>query len=150
MAVAEICQLPVRDRVGPNAYLFLWSLTKFLLDGSAKIVANAWGFEVVEEIVWVKNRAGVGRHTRHQHELLLICKRGHLPAPPTDAVPASVQHFDVGEHSEKPREFYDLIERMTPGLDRRLEMFARGLPRPGWKAWGNEVELPEVLLEAAE
>jgi N6-adenosine-specific RNA methylase IME4 len=42
------------------------------------------------------------------------------------------------EHSKKPDVFYDIIERMYPGRT-RIEMFARGKPRPGWTAWGNEV-----------
>jgi hypothetical protein len=39
------------------------------------------------------------------------------------------------EHSRKPDEQYDLIERASPGP--HLEMFAR-YRRAGWSAWGNE------------
>jgi N6-adenosine-specific RNA methylase IME4 len=41
----------------------------------------------------------------------------------------------VGEHSRKPAETYDRIERMFDGP--YLELFARN-SRIGWQAWGNE------------
>ena len=41
------------------------------------------------------------------------------------------------EHSRKPDEQYDLIERCSFG--ERLELFARG-PREGWTVWGNQAE----------
>jgi len=43
-----------------------------------------------------------------------------------------------GRHSEKPEVFYELIERMYPERS-KLELFARRR-RPGWSAWGNEVD----------
>ena len=42
-----------------------------------------------------------------------------------------------GRHSAKPEEFFVLVERVSPGP--YLEMFARER-RPGWDAFGNEVE----------
>lgn len=39
------------------------------------------------------------------------------------------------EHSRKPDELYDIIERCSPGP--YLELFARQV-RPGWAAWGDE------------
>ena len=46
----------------------------------------------------------------------------------------------VGRHSEKPQEFRELIERATPHLPDKIELFARKKFR-GWDAWGNEIEL---------
>jgi N6-adenosine-specific RNA methylase IME4 len=40
------------------------------------------------------------------------------------------------EHSRKPDEAYEHIERMTVGP--YIELFAR-CQRPGWVSWGNEV-----------
>lgn len=45
-------------------------------------------------------------------------------------------------HSEKPETAYRIIELVSPGS--RLELFARRR-RPGWSAWGNEVESDVVL-----
>jgi len=52
-------------------------------------------------------------------------------------VPASVIRSRRREHSRKPDEVHELIERMYPELP-KLELFARKA-RPGWDVWGNEV-----------
>ncbi len=47
---------------------------------------------------------------------------------------------EVRSHSEKPEEFYEIIEAMYPypvGQERRIELFQRKA-RPGWVGWGNE------------
>jgi N6-adenosine-specific RNA methylase IME4 len=44
-----------------------------------------------------------------------------------------------GRHSEKPDFVFDMIERQFPHL-LKIELNRRGAPRPGWAAWGNEVE----------
>ena len=46
-----------------------------------------------------------------------------------------------GKHSGKPP-LLAMIEKMTPGLDRRIELFARARV-PGWDAWGNQVDEEE-------
>jgi N6-adenosine-specific RNA methylase IME4 len=57
------------------------------------------------------------------------------------------------EHSQKPDEAYELIERMYPGLP-KIELFARNA-REGWHAWGNQApqadeypDLPPALRRA--
>lgn len=42
----------------------------------------------------------------------------------------------------EPEEFYDIVERVSPGP--YLELFARR-SRPGWKIWGNEVPSDIVI-----
>jgi N6-adenosine-specific RNA methylase IME4 len=46
-----------------------------------------------------------------------------------------------GEHSEKPAAVYEMIERLYPTLP-KIELFARGAARLGWRAWGDEAENP--------
>jgi N6-adenosine-specific RNA methylase IME4 len=43
----------------------------------------------------------------------------------------------------KPEQSYQMIEQYFPNVP-KIELNCRGKPRPGWGAWGNEVE------EAAE
>ena len=45
--------------------------------------------------------------------------------------------IDKEKHSEKPHEFYGLIEGLYK-TGKRIELFARNA-REGWDAWGNEV-----------
>jgi len=46
-------------------------------------------------------------------------------------------HSTRREHSRKPDEAYEMIERMYPELP-KIELFARNA-RPSWAAWGNQV-----------
>ena len=46
----------------------------------------------------------------------------------------------VGEHSEKPEEFFAIADRLGDALGgNRLELFARNR-REGWESWGSEFE----------
>jgi N6-adenosine-specific RNA methylase IME4 len=51
-------------------------------------------------------------------------------------------------HSVKPECVYRALEAMLPDA-RRLELFARGVTRPGWTAWGNEVTNGEAADNAS-
>ena len=44
-------------------------------------------------------------------------------------------HGPLRRHSQKPEEFYQLVESLCPGS--KLEMFARQ-KREGWMSHGNE------------
>jgi N6-adenosine-specific RNA methylase IME4 len=52
--------------------------------------------------------------------------------------PPSVIAAPRRKHSQKPHEVYQIIERMCPNT-RKVELFARGRPRKGWRTWGAEV-----------
>lgn len=131
----------VRDWSAPDSFLFLWVTNNFLPDGIR--VMSAWGFDYINNIVWCKDRFGLGFYLRGQHELCLIGKRGkpsHSIQGKSRAgrfIPPSVIHAKRNEHSKKPDEMYDIIEGFSKGP--YLEMFARS-KRPGWDSWGNEIE----------
>lgn len=134
MATDDICNMPVKDKATKAAVLFLWSTNPLLPD--ALRVMKAWGFEYKTNFCWVKDKAtGIGFYCRGKHELLLIGTRGSF-MPKEIAKPESVVMAKRRKHSQKPDEFYDLIESMYDGPF--LELFARQ-NRKGWKAWGNEV-----------
>jgi N6-adenosine-specific RNA methylase IME4 len=59
-----------------------------------------------------------------------------MPAPAPSLRPPSVIEAPRREHSCKPNEAYELIERAYPELP-KIELFARAA-RDGWAAWGNE------------
>ncbi|MCB9993097.1 MAG: S-adenosylmethionine-binding protein [Hyphomicrobiaceae bacterium] len=127
----------VPDVIATDAALFLWA-TVPLLPEALEVMA-AWGFTYRSHLVWTKDRAGTGYWFRNAHELLLVGTRGNVPAPAPDTQPLSTFAANVGAHSEKPLIFAGMIERMFPTLP-KLELNRRGAPRPGWWAWGNEVE----------
>ena len=139
MDLDEIKALPVSEIATPDAVLYLWALPH--MTPKALAVMTAWGFDYRTHMVWGKEdeKIGIGKWCRNQHELLLIGRRGSFPPPPELARSPSLIIAPRGEHSEKPAIFAELIERWYPEAP-KIELFRRGLPRPGWAAWGNEVE----------
>jgi N6-adenosine-specific RNA methylase IME4 len=135
MSLDEICALPVSDLATDSAVLFLWTTAPHLQE-SFQVLA-AWGFEYKTNAVWVKDKIGLGHFIRGQHELLLIATKGDMPCPLPANRPPSVITAPRREHSRKPDEAYEIIDRMYPSLP-KIELFARNA-RPGWAAWGNEV-----------
>jgi N6-adenosine-specific RNA methylase IME4 len=140
MGVDEIAALPVASVAADNAHVFLWTLDRFVLDGSAARIIRAWGFEPLPQmIVWRKKSPGLGRILRPAHELIAIGRRGHARfaevALPT--VREWRQPYENGakQHSAKPDAALDEIEQMSDGP--YLELFARRA-RLGWDYWGDE------------
>ena len=141
MSVAEICALPVADVTASRAHLYLWVPNALVQEGLA--VMAAWGFTYKSNLVWYKTRKdggpdgrGVGFYFRNVTELLLFGVRGSSArtlAPGRRQTNIIVSR--KREHSRKPDEQYDIIERCSPGP--YLELFARH-ERDAWTAWGNE------------
>lgn len=117
-----------------DAVLFLWAVACLL--PAALEVMGAWGFEYKTNVIWVKDKLGLGSWLRHKHEHLLIGARGNYPPPETKLRPASVIVARRRRHSEKPDCVYELLERAYPSAS-KLELFARHA-RPGWTPWGKE------------
>jgi N6-adenosine-specific RNA methylase IME4 len=140
MKLGEICSLPIANITTDDAILFLWTTAPHLQE-SFDVLA-AWGFEYKTNVVWVKDKIGLGYFIRGQHELLLIATRGDMPSPLPGNRPPSVITASRREHSRKPDEAYGFIEGMYPELP-KIELFARRR-RSGWAAWGNQ------LSEAAQ
>jgi N6-adenosine-specific RNA methylase IME4 len=140
MTVDAIAALPVGPLADDDAHLFMWTLDRFVLDGSATQVARAWGFEPLPFfIVWRKANAGLGRYVRPAHELILVARRGS--ARLNEAALTSVRDWKqpylggAKQHSAKPDAALDEIAALSDGP--YLELFARR-QRLGWDTWGNE------------
>lgn len=147
MSLDEICALPVEQFAARDCALFLWAVWPRIFD--ADKVISAWGFRY-KTIAWVwakLNRSGMGwftglgYYTRANTEPCLLATRGRMPVAAHDVLALIVS--PVRQHSRKPDEQYAKIERLYPGR-RYLELFARRR-RPGWDAWGNEIE-SDILL----
>ena len=141
MTVDEICTYlqKIQLRIKDNAVLFFWATNPHL--EHALEVIKAWGFDYKTNIVWVKTqlkKPGVGFYVRGRHELLLICIRGSFTPLDKNISPpiGSVMYAPIGEHSEKPQEAYEIIERLYPNCT-YIELFARR-KRPGWDCLGLE------------
>jgi N6-adenosine-specific RNA methylase IME4 len=141
MTLDEIKALPVPDICTPDAVLYLWALPHMRRQADA--VMKAWGFDYRSEIIWVKDKIGIGHWVRNQHENLLIGRKGAFPPPPEALRSPSVVVAPRRRHSAKPEVFAEMIERWYPDMP-KIELFRRGPARTGWSAWGNEAK------EAAE
>jgi N6-adenosine-specific RNA methylase IME4 len=133
MKTEEICKMEIPS--ADDALLFLWATNPLLKD--ALRVMESWGFSYKTNIVWVKDRIGLGFYVRGQHELLLIGTKGQISPPEESSRVSSVLVSPSNGHSVKPEAVYHIIEQMYPNA-KYLELFARQR-RQGWEAWGNEL-----------
>lgn len=144
MKTKDIIALPVSSFTDTNCHLYLWVTNNFLPDGLK--VMEAWGFEYKTMITWAKDRIGIGQYFRGQSEHCLFGVKGVLPYKVIDGKRAqgtTVFNAVRGEHSVKPIEMRQMIERVS--YEPRLEMFAR-VKTEGWDTWGNEVENDVSIL----
>lgn len=141
MSLEDIKKLPVSEIAAEKSHLYLWVPNALLPEGLA--VMEAWGFEYKSNLIWEKVRKdgqpdgrGVGFYFRNVTEMVLFGIRGEKNRT-LDPARSQVNLIRTmkREHSRKPDEMVELIERCSPGPF--LEMFARG-DREGWDMWGNQ------------
>lgn len=139
MTLEEIKNLPVGDMADVGCHLWLWTTNQYLEAGFD--VMRAWGFKYLAPITWVKPQ-GMGNYFQHRTQTLLFGYKQKCVFPLARYKP-TVFFANIGKHSQKPRECYDLIEGISD--EPRLELFARPaspmFPKlPGWDTWGNEID----------
>jgi len=149
MTLDDIYELPVATIAAEQSHLYLWCPNALLAEGLETM--KRWGYTYKSNVVWYKIRKdggpdgrGVGFYFRNVTELVLFGIRGKNNRTLT---PGRTQTNIIGtrkrEHSRKPDEMWDLVERCSPGP--RLELFAR-FYRHGWHQWGDQVEAPPMRL----
>jgi N6-adenosine-specific RNA methylase IME4 len=134
MSLAEIAALPVEAMAEPDCRLFLWTTNKWL--PAAFSVAESWGFEYRQLLVWHKAEGGpfITSVAPNTAEFALVCVRGNPER--IGSFPSQVLLFPaIRNHSTKPDGFTDFIEQVSPGP--YLELFSRRA-RFGWDTWGDE------------
>lgn len=140
LSLAEIKALPVARIAAKDCVLLMWVTDPCLRLGMD--VLEAWGFKYkTVGFYWVKtNKDGVtpstgqGFWTRANPEQCLFASRGHPKRLFKDV--ARLVISKRREHSRKPDEMYEKIERLIPGP--YIELFGR-TERPGWESAGDEV-----------
>ena len=141
LTLNDIRQIPVAAACAESAHLYLWVPNALLREGLE--VMESWGFTYKTNIVWHKIRKdggpdgrGVGFYFRNTTELVLFGVRGTMRTLPPGRRQVNIIKSRKREHSRKPDELYDIIEACSPGPF--LELFARGLHRQNWQAWGDQ------------
>jgi len=154
MSMPQIARLPVWELARPDCYLFMWSTWPHLTQ--ALHVMTAWNFDYVTGGSWTKRTVhwnvamGTGFVLRSSTEPFLVGKIGRprgvsrsernlIQAPqkvlrPED-IPDGIEAIRR-EHSRKPVQMREMIERLVPHGP-RCELFARE-EWPGGATWGFE------------
>jgi N6-adenosine-specific RNA methylase IME4 len=148
MGLDEIAALPVADLAADDCVLFIWITWPMLTHALA--VVDSWGFKYKTcAFAWIKADVStinlfpgpvdadmrLGYWTRANSEVCLLATRGQPKRRDAGVRQGIIE--PSRQHSRKPDCVHERIERLVGGP--YLELFARQR-RPGWIAWGNEVD----------
>lgn len=156
LEIHDIQRFPLPP-IEQHAMLSLWRVSSQVEE--AYSVVRAWGFKPKTEIVWVKlakgspsftlkdiedgkidpkligQAFGMGHYLRNCHETAIVATRGSFKVK--DKAVRTVFFAPMGEHSEKPDLYYELLEKLA-GEGPLCELFGRKA-RAGWHVHGNEI-----------
>ncbi len=136
MTPEKAAAMPVPTILHADVSVWLWIPNFHLMHGHHLTIAKAWGLRPVTLLTWIKKGWGQGQRARGATEHVIQMIRGNVPCLGGDTRTWFEGRGDI--HSQKPGEFYELVEKLTPA-PRYFELFSRGAPRANWDLHGNEV-----------
>jgi len=149
LSIEEMCEIPVQSIAENNSILLIW-VTFPMLEESFKLI-KAWGFVFkTVAFTWVKTNGdgtiymGMGRYTRANAEICLLCKRG----TGLKRLDASIKQVVLSKrlkHSQKPKIFRKCISDLFGSERSKIELFSRDKIE-GWDCWGNQIPDSEQRL----
>ncbi len=139
MKTKEILEMSkwIDDISDENCHLYMWTTNNHLPD--ALKVVDGWGFRYITMITWTKDRFGLGQYFRGQTEHCIFAVKGKLPYKTIEGKRQQGTTSIISprlEHSRKPDEMYEYIEKVS--YPPYIELFARRR-RDNWDSWGNQV-----------
>ena len=142
LADFHIKELPVRE-LQTDGFIFIWVINaKFRF---ALSLLEYWGYELVDEIVWIKqtvNRRMAKSHgfyLQHAKETCLVGRKGKHPKNMVGGIASDVIYSIRRGQSQKPEEIYKYVEQLVPN-GHYLEIFGRrNNLHDYWVTVGNEL-----------
>jgi N6-adenosine-specific RNA methylase IME4 len=130
MSIEQMCALDVGSIMHADSILWFW-VSNFHLRYAYQVLA-AWGFHATPTMLtWAKDKSNWGHWLYGQTEHAIMAVRGKPVV--TLSNQATLLSAPARAHSQKPQEFYDLVESLCPA-PRYVDLFSRyqhkvGLPR---------------------
>ncbi|WP_372712173.1 MT-A70 family methyltransferase [Hyphomicrobium sp.] len=163
LSVEDIKALPVGELAAKDAHLFLWITGPMIVQGTHVEIMKAWGFKPSSmAFTWVKLKrshnplqlrclpshesdlhVSLGLTTRKNAEFCILGRRGNAKRLAKDV--REIIMSPVREHSRKPDEFFDRVQRYCAGP--YVELFSRQ-SRENWSSWGNQAGLFDASLRS--
>jgi N6-adenosine-specific RNA methylase IME4 len=133
MSIADICAVKLDEIAHADCVLWLWTTNHHMREAFA--VLDAWGFEQKTILSWAKDKMGMGDWLRSQTEHCILATRGNPVV--TLSNQSTLLCAPLRGHSEKPTEFYDLVESLCPA-PRYADLFSRYRHNERWDCHGDE------------
>lgn len=153
MPISDGMALPVAKMCAENCVLFLWT-TGFHMQWAYALL-RAWGFvrgvcggaDILDAanaitapciIAWIKDRIGKGQRLRNKVEFCIVAIKGKPVWNLASGEQTTELRGPVRVHSQKPDEFYALIDAVAPA-QRSCELFARRELPCSWQGFGDQM-----------
>ena len=139
MDLGEIVEFDVPGVLADDAWVFLWTTHKFL--PAAIQITELWDLTYITTMVWDKQNGPQLQGTmRYTGEFIVVAKKGAPKFADTKNFRA-VNQWPRREHSEKPQEFYELIDRVCDvRKGDALDIFNRRVINDKWTGYGFEAK----------
>jgi N6-adenosine-specific RNA methylase IME4 len=131
MSLDQIRALPVPSIMHEDSILWLWTTNHHMRH--AFTVLDAWGFAEKTILTWGKDHYGTGQWLRGQTEHAILAVRGR--AVVETATCSTLLLAPLRANSQKPVEFYDLVEKHCPA-PRYVDLFSRYRHGQRWDCYG--------------
>ncbi|WP_246692306.1 MULTISPECIES: MT-A70 family methyltransferase [unclassified Methylobacterium] len=109
MPLAEIAAVPVPDWAEDGSHIYCHAPGPWV-PIAARLI-EGWGFSYKQLLTWRKPRWSMGRYFRPTTEYVVFGTRGGLMTRRQDV--STLFEGPVGQHSEKPEEFFQLVRAMS-------------------------------------
>jgi N6-adenosine-specific RNA methylase IME4 len=155
MSIEQICTLDITSIMHADSILWFWVSNFHLRYAYQVLLLDAWDFhQTPTMITWGKNKSNWGHWVFGQTEHAIMAVRGKPIVTLTNQT--TLLHAPARAHSQKPAEFYDLVESLCPA-PRYADLFSRYRHNEKWDCHGDEapiveddLSIPPFLLRTSE